>query len=66
LSSEVIAYFFTNRATKIGDGGGVEHEQIVVHTPSLKSIKTWLRRQINAGKLIDSKVYVALYFATAK
>lgn len=60
LSSEVIAYFFTNRATKIGDGGGVEHEQIVVHTPSLKSIKTWLRRQINAGKLIGASCVVGM------
>lgn len=64
LSSEVISYFFSRQVTKISDGGGVEHEQITVHTPTIASIKSWLSRQIKAGKLIDSKVYLGLYFAT--
>jgi ADP-ribose pyrophosphatase len=63
LSSEVISYFFSRSVTKIGDGGGVEHENIKVHTPTIKSIKAWLSRQIAAGKLIDVKVYLALSFA---
>lgn len=63
LCSEVISYFFSQNVTQISDGGGVEHEQIVVHTPSLKTIKSWLTRQIAQGKLIDAKVYVGLYFA---
>jgi ADP-ribose pyrophosphatase len=63
LSSEVISYFYTRQAKKIGDGGGVEHEEIAVHTPSLRTIKAWLARQVKSGKLIDSKVYVGLYFA---
>ncbi len=46
------------------NGGGVEHEEIVVLTPRLSTIRAWLSRQIKAGKLIDSKVYAALYFAT--
>ena len=64
LASEVVTYFLARNAEKIGDGGGVEHEEIVVHTPAIKSIKTWLSRQSKAGKLIDSKVYAGLYFAT--
>jgi ADP-ribose pyrophosphatase len=63
LSSEVISYFFSRSVVKIGDGGGVEHEAIEVHTPAIKSIKPWLSRQKAAGKLIDVKVYLALYFA---
>lgn len=63
LTSEVISYYFAKNATKVGDGGGVDHEAIDVHTPSLKTIKPWLSRQIAAGKLIDVKVYLALYFA---
>lgn len=65
LSSEIIYYFFSRSVTKIGDGGGVEHENIEVHTPKFKSIKSWLSRQIAAGKLIDAKVYLGLYFANA-
>lgn len=63
LSSEMISYFLAKNILQISDGGGVDHEQIDVHTPSIKSIKAWLSRQIKAGKLIDAKVYVALYFA---
>lgn len=63
LSSEVITYFFSKSVTRISTGGGVDHEQIVVHTPSLKTIKPWLTRQIAQGKLVDAKVYLGLYFA---
>jgi len=63
LTSEVISYFLAKSVTKIGDGGGVDHEQITVHTPSIQSIKAWLSRQIKAGKVIDAKVYIGLYFA---
>ena len=65
LSSEVISYFLSRGVTKISDGGGVGHEQIEVHTPSLRTIKAWLSRQIALGKLIDAKVYLGLYFAQA-
>jgi len=63
LSSEVVTYFLTRNVRKIGDGGGVEHEEITVHTPALATIRAWLKRQIKAGKLIDTKVYGGLYFA---
>lgn len=63
LTSEVISYFFAQDATQTSDGGGVEHEQIHVHAPSLRTIRRWLAGQVAAGKLIDPKVYVALYFA---
>ena len=63
LSSEVIACFFTSDVTRIGTGGGVDHEAIQVHTPKITNIKTWLSRQAKAGKMIDTKVYLGLYFA---
>jgi ADP-ribose pyrophosphatase len=66
LSSEMISYFLAKNITQISDGGGVDHEQIDVHTPSIKSIKAWLSRQVKAGKLIDAKVYLGLYFAGAR
>lgn len=63
LASEVITYFFAKGVTQVSDGGGVDHEQIDVHTPSLRTIKAWLSRQAGQGKLIDAKVYLGLYFA---
>ncbi|WLD11638.1 NUDIX hydrolase [Planctellipticum variicoloris] len=66
LASEVVSYFFAAGATQTSAGGGVEHEQIQVHAPPLRTISRWLQRQVAEGKLIDPKVYVALYFATKR
>jgi ADP-ribose pyrophosphatase len=63
LTSEIVAYFLAKNVRRIHDGGGVAHEEITVHTPPLRGIRKWLAGQIAAGKLIDVKVYVALYFA---
>lgn len=62
LTNEVVTYFFAKNVRKEGDGGGVSHEQITVHTPSVTTISRWLKRQVKLGKLIDPKVYAALYF----
>ena len=62
LASEVISYFFATGVTRIEAGGGVEHEQIDVHAPKLRTIKKWLAGQVAAGKLVDPKVYAGLYF----
>lgn len=65
LASEVISYFFATDVTRVEAGGGVEHEQIEVHAPKLRTIKRWLAGQVSAGKLIDPKVYAGLYFIAA-
>lgn len=66
LTSEIVSYFLARRVTKVGDGGGVDHEEIVVHAPKLTSLKSWLSRQKSTGKLIDVKVYLAMAFAGVK
>ena len=66
LTSEVISYFFARSVSKVEAGGGVEHEQIEVHAPKLRTIKRWLVEQVTAGKLIDPKVYAGLYFIAAQ
>jgi len=63
LTSEIVSYFLAKNARKLEAGGGVAHEKIIVHAPKLRGIKQWLNRQAKAGKLIDVKVYAALYFA---
>ena len=62
LTNEIVSHFLARGVHKTHDGGGVAHEEITVHTPSLHGIKAWLARQRKRGKLIDVKVYVALYF----
>jgi len=62
LTNEIISYFLAKGVRKGHDGGGVGHEEIIVHTPMLRGIRAWLSKQAAAGKLIDVKVYAALYF----
>ena len=65
LTSEVVSYFFARGVKRVNAGGGVEHEQIDVQTPRLRTIKKWLASQVASGKLIDPKVYAGLYFIAA-
>jgi ADP-ribose pyrophosphatase len=62
LTSEIVSYFLARSVIRHHAGGGVGHEQIQVHTPCLASLQDWLAQQTRAGKLIDVKVYAALYF----
>lgn len=66
LTSEVVSYFLAKNVRKTHEGGGVAHEAITVHTPLLRGISRWLKQQIAVGKLIDVKVYAALYFVGRK
>lgn len=66
LTSEVISLFVAISVTKASSGGGVEGENITVHTPHIRGIQRWLATQTSSGKLIDGKVYAGLYFARAR
>jgi len=48
--------------TKVGDGGGDEHEDITVREVPLNRLIDWLREQQAQGAVIDLKVYSALAF----
>ena len=48
---------------RVGEGGGVEGEDILVHVVALAGIEDWLQAQAARGMLIDPRIYVALYFA---
>lgn len=62
LTSETTMLFLAVDVQKVAAGGGVEHESILVHEIPLAEVDAWLLAQQDAGKLIDPKVYVALYF----
>lgn len=63
LGNEIIALYRATGLTRVGDGGGDEHENITVHEVHLFDAEQWLQQQARAGKIIDLKVYAALYFA---
>jgi ADP-ribose pyrophosphatase len=63
LTTEVVSFFRAAGLKKVGAGGGIEGEDITIHTIKLARADAWLRRQDRAGKHIDCKVYAGLHFA---
>lgn len=61
MTSEMVHYFLAEDLERKHDGGGVGDESIAVHIIALEDLDDWLSDQIGAGKLIDPKVYAALY-----
>jgi ADP-ribose pyrophosphatase len=63
LTSEVVSFFRAAGLKKISAGGGVEGENIRIHSIKLARADAWLRRRARAGVHIDCKVYAGLHFA---
>lgn len=62
LSDEVITLFRAVGLKKQTAGGGDESENITVHHVPLDGIDAWLAEQMEAGKMIDLKLYAGLRF----
>ncbi|MFB3891994.1 MAG: NUDIX hydrolase [Phycisphaerae bacterium] len=62
LSDEIITMMLASGLTRVGEGGGDEHEDITVHEVPLAELKDWLRQRQARGAVIDLKVYTALAF----
>jgi ADP-ribose pyrophosphatase len=63
ITTERAAMFHASGLRRAGDGGGVEHEDIVVHEVPLVDAPAWLEKKAETGTLIDTKVYAGLFFA---
>ena len=63
LTSEVVTIFGARGARKVAAGGGVDGENIVVHTPPLDEAADWLLARSRDGVLLDPKVFIGLQFA---
>jgi ADP-ribose pyrophosphatase len=62
FSSETVALYRATGLKRIHEGGGVEHESIVVHLVPLDRVERWLQRQARRGRHIDQKIFAGLYF----
>ena len=60
LSNELMKIFLAEDMTKVGEGGGVDGEDITVHIIDLDDVDDWLSNQEKSGKLIDLKVWAGL------
>ncbi len=47
---------------RIGEGGGVDGEDITVHVVPLSRLLPWMEQQRQKGLLVDPRIYIALYF----
>jgi ADP-ribose pyrophosphatase len=64
ITSEIISLYRARDLRQVGEGGGVGEETIRVHTIPTAGIRGWLQEQERVGKLIDLKVWSALFFLT--
>ncbi len=62
LTSETVTLFLATNLRRVGAGGGVAHEDIIVHEVPLAEVPEWLEAKAMLGVLIDPKVYAGLYF----
>lgn len=62
LTSEIVTLLRASRLRRVGAGGGIAHEKIIVHEVPLSEIDTWLAAKVQAGMMIEPKVYAGLYF----
>ena len=60
--SEVVTIFRASQLRRVGEGGGVAHEDITVHEVPVGTAHAWLEEKAKTGVLIDPKVYAGLFF----
>lgn len=61
-SPHLMTFYLARGLTKVGEGGGDEHEDIQVHVIPLARVPAWLKDQEAAGKVLDPKIYAGLWF----
>ena len=64
LASEVMTLFRASGLRKLGPGGGVAGENIIVHEVPLAEVHGWLKARADAGALVAIKVYAGLFFTS--
>jgi ADP-ribose pyrophosphatase len=63
LTSEILHLVQAHELSRVHAGGGVDGEDIRVHVVPLRTVRGWLQQQAAAGKLVEPRIYTALYFA---
>lgn len=61
MTSEIISFLHATDLEKVGTGGGVGNEEIVVHAVPIAAAPRWLRQREREGLLLDPKIYVGLF-----
>jgi ADP-ribose pyrophosphatase len=62
MSTEHATFARASGLVRVGDGGGDDDEQIVVHRVPRATCAEWLAARMREGYSIDPKLYAGLYF----
>ncbi len=54
--------FMAPNVVKVSEGGGVDEEDIIVHTTPVKEAHDWINQKIAEGLSIDPKIWSGLYW----
>jgi ADP-ribose pyrophosphatase len=65
LTSETIDLYRASGLTRKHEGGGIDHEAIVVHLVPVASVDAWLAERAAEGLAVDVKAYTAAALARA-
>lgn len=60
--SETIAFFRASGLRRVGEGGGDDSEEIVVHEVPLDEVPHFLRDAERDGIVVDPKIWIGLFF----
>ncbi|MCP5534871.1 MAG: NUDIX hydrolase [Akkermansiaceae bacterium] len=63
MTSETTHFFAATGLTREHQGGGTEHEDILVHHVRLDEVQDWLAAKQSDGLLIDFKIHACLCLA---
>jgi ADP-ribose pyrophosphatase len=61
-SNEIITLVVAKGLTRIGDGGGIEGEDIITYRVPFGDVKEWLLDREAKGLWVDPKVWAALFW----
>ena len=61
MSNERIAFVRATELEKVGEGGGVDNEDITVHTVPRSEAPAWLMRKQREGYELDLKLWAGLW-----
>lgn len=62
LTSESLSFYLASGLRRVGEGGGVEQERIIVREVPLDDIDAWLATQVELGIALDPRIFTGLYF----
>lgn len=62
LADEIVSFMLASDLERQHDGGGDEHEEIIVHEVPLAGIIEHLNAFAARGLLVDTKIFAGLYF----